>query len=233
MIGLVMDVMLWVPPGRYLFIGLLPPYEDVVRSPRASILPRKTRHAPRVSLVRRNRHPALLLLLLLCVWGGASRGAGHQVLDLDETLVHCSVEPSADADVTFPVEFNATTYQVGLVRGRGATRTQRERSIVRRCTYENGPTWTHSWTLSQRTLRLSSSLRRRCVCVFVCVCVRVCACVCVRAHARVSVCACLCVCVCVCARACVCLSCVSVRVCSAGAGVSGGMTRHSRAARVC
>lgn len=34
------------------------------------------------------------------------------VLDLDETLVHCTVEPIPDADVTFPVEFHGTTYQV-------------------------------------------------------------------------------------------------------------------------
>lgn len=34
------------------------------------------------------------------------------VLDLDETLVHCSVEPIADADVTFPVTFAGTSYQV-------------------------------------------------------------------------------------------------------------------------
>jgi len=34
------------------------------------------------------------------------------VLDLDETLVHCTVEPIADADMTFPVEFNGTEYQV-------------------------------------------------------------------------------------------------------------------------
>eukprot|EP00571_Detonula_confervacea_P011655 CAMPEP_0172312408 /NCGR_PEP_ID=MMETSP1058-20130122/17422_1 /TAXON_ID=83371 /ORGANISM="Detonula confervacea, Strain CCMP 353" /LENGTH=464 /DNA_ID=CAMNT_0013025853 /DNA_START=321 /DNA_END=1715 /DNA_ORIENTATION=- len=34
------------------------------------------------------------------------------VLDLDETLVHCTVEPVADADIIFPVEFNGTEYQV-------------------------------------------------------------------------------------------------------------------------
>jgi len=34
------------------------------------------------------------------------------VLDLDETLVHCTVEPVANADMTFPVEFNGTEYQV-------------------------------------------------------------------------------------------------------------------------
>mmetsp|Transcript_13659 Transcript_13659/g.29343 ORF Transcript_13659/g.29343 Transcript_13659/m.29343 type:complete len:298 (+) Transcript_13659:210-1103(+) len=34
------------------------------------------------------------------------------VLDLDETLVHCTVEPVSDADMVFPVEFNGTDYQV-------------------------------------------------------------------------------------------------------------------------
>ncbi|KAL7572330.1 hypothetical protein ACA910_021547 [Epithemia clementina (nom. ined.)] len=34
------------------------------------------------------------------------------VLDLDETLVHCTVEAIPDADLTFPVEFHGTTYQV-------------------------------------------------------------------------------------------------------------------------
>jgi CTD small phosphatase-like protein 2 len=34
------------------------------------------------------------------------------VLDLDETLVHCSVDPIPDADVTFPVAFNGVSYQV-------------------------------------------------------------------------------------------------------------------------
>ena len=34
------------------------------------------------------------------------------VLDLDETLVHCTIEPVADADMVFPVEFNGMEYQV-------------------------------------------------------------------------------------------------------------------------
>ena len=34
------------------------------------------------------------------------------VLDLDETLVHCTVEPIDNADIIFPVNFNGTEYQV-------------------------------------------------------------------------------------------------------------------------
>lgn len=36
------------------------------------------------------------------------------VLDLDETLVHCSVEAGGDADLVFPVDFNGTIYQVSV-----------------------------------------------------------------------------------------------------------------------
>lgn len=68
----------------YMFIKCLPRYEDVVRSKRELVLPRKPRSAPHLSLV----------------------------LDLDETLVHCSVDPIEDADLTFPVDFNGQTYEV-------------------------------------------------------------------------------------------------------------------------
>lgn len=68
----------------YLFIKLLPSYEDVVPKPRRIVLPKKSRSAPRVSLV----------------------------LDLDETLVHCSIEPIPDADLTFKVAFNGQDYEV-------------------------------------------------------------------------------------------------------------------------
>jgi CTD small phosphatase-like protein 2 len=68
----------------YLFIKLLPAYSTVApRVPRI-VLPKKSLRSPEISLV----------------------------LDLDETLVHCSVDPIPDADVTFPVTFNGLNYQV-------------------------------------------------------------------------------------------------------------------------
>jgi Dullard-like phosphatase family protein len=36
------------------------------------------------------------------------------VLDLDETLVHCSVESGGPSDLVFPVDFNGVTYQVSV-----------------------------------------------------------------------------------------------------------------------
>lgn len=38
------------------------------------------------------------------------------VLDLDETLVHCSVEPVAKYDLIFPVRFNGVTYRIYMRR---------------------------------------------------------------------------------------------------------------------
>jgi hypothetical protein len=68
----------------YLFIKSLPRYE-AVRHLRPSIaLPPKHPNAPPVTLV----------------------------LDLDETLVHCTVENCTDADLTFPVVFHGVSYQV-------------------------------------------------------------------------------------------------------------------------
>ena len=34
------------------------------------------------------------------------------VLDLDETLVHCTTSPVPNADLCFPVEFNGEKFQV-------------------------------------------------------------------------------------------------------------------------
>lgn len=68
----------------YAFIKALPKYEEVksLRPPVA--LPPKEADARPISLV----------------------------LDLDETLVHCTVEACDDADFNFPVEFHGMTYQV-------------------------------------------------------------------------------------------------------------------------
>ena len=69
----------------YLFIKYLPPYQAVVPFPHRKIcLPPKDPSDPPISLV----------------------------LDLDETLVHCTVEPIDDADMTFPVFFNGIQYKV-------------------------------------------------------------------------------------------------------------------------
>lgn len=61
-----------------------------------SFIPSAAPRVPRILLPRKKAREPLVSL----------------VLDLDETLVHCSVEPIADADVTFPVTFAGTSYQV-------------------------------------------------------------------------------------------------------------------------
>jgi len=68
----------------YAFIKSLPDYEDVKSLCPADRLPAKDRNAPPITLV----------------------------LDLDETLVHCTVEQVDDADLTFPVDFHGMTYMV-------------------------------------------------------------------------------------------------------------------------
>ncbi|KAJ7957565.1 CTD small phosphatase-like protein 2 [Quillaja saponaria] len=62
----------------YLFIQSLPDLSSVVPTYRPTLLPKQTRSCPPTTLV----------------------------LDLDETLVHSSLEPCEDADFTFPVNFN-------------------------------------------------------------------------------------------------------------------------------
>lgn len=68
----------------YVFIKSLPNYEIVAPLRPPIALPPKRKDSPPISLV----------------------------LDLDETLVHCTVEPVDDADLVFPVVFHGMTYQV-------------------------------------------------------------------------------------------------------------------------
>eukprot|EP00899_Mesostigma_viride_P008052 jgi/Mesvir1/17248/Mv07659-RA.1 len=68
----------------YLFIRNLPPLHACVSRYRPSVLPRKTRHSRPISLV----------------------------LDLDETLVHSSLEDSAKMDFAFPVSYNRQCHKV-------------------------------------------------------------------------------------------------------------------------
>ncbi|XP_039125430.1 CTD small phosphatase-like protein 2 isoform X2 [Dioscorea cayenensis subsp. rotundata] len=68
----------------YFFIKNLPDLSAVVPTFRPMLLPRQTRSCPSTTLV----------------------------LDLDETLVHSSLEPCEDADFTFPVNFNLKEHTV-------------------------------------------------------------------------------------------------------------------------
>jgi len=75
----------------YLFIKQLPPYHEARDGDIGTLAPRlpprrMTRTEPPVTLV----------------------------LDLDETLVHCSVEGGEGSDLVFPVNFNGVVYQVGV-----------------------------------------------------------------------------------------------------------------------
>ncbi|CAA0825670.1 SCP1-like small phosphatase 5 [Striga hermonthica] len=68
----------------YFFIKNLPDISSVVPAFRPFLLPKQTRSCPTTSLV----------------------------LDLDETLVHSTLEPCEDADFTFTVNFNLTDHTV-------------------------------------------------------------------------------------------------------------------------
>ncbi|XP_023002718.1 CTD small phosphatase-like protein 2 isoform X1 [Cucurbita maxima] len=68
----------------YFFIKNLPDLSAVVPTYRPMLLPKQTRSCPSTTLV----------------------------LDLDETLVHSTLEPCVDADFTFPVNFNLQEHTV-------------------------------------------------------------------------------------------------------------------------
>ncbi|XP_018473195.2 uncharacterized protein LOC108844431 isoform X2 [Raphanus sativus] len=68
----------------YLFIKNLPNLSSVVPTFRPVLLPKQTRSCPPISLV----------------------------LDLDETLVHSTLEPCEEVDFTFPVHFNEEEHTV-------------------------------------------------------------------------------------------------------------------------
>jgi CTD small phosphatase-like protein 2 len=68
----------------FIFIKNLAPLISVVPTPRKSPIPRKSANAPPITLA----------------------------LDLDETLVHCSIQPIDSPEFTFHVNFNGVDYEV-------------------------------------------------------------------------------------------------------------------------
>ncbi|CAI5727345.1 unnamed protein product [Hyaloperonospora brassicae] len=70
----------------FYFMKTLPKYEDITKGKRPVSLPERSRNAPKICLV----------------------------LDLDETLVHCSVDEVKDPHMQFPVTFNGVEYTVNV-----------------------------------------------------------------------------------------------------------------------
>ncbi|KAJ0402251.1 hypothetical protein P43SY_008243 [Pythium insidiosum] len=70
----------------FMFIKSLPKYEELVPNGRVPALPVKTKHTPNICLV----------------------------LDLDETLVHCTVDEVENPHLQFPVNFNGVDYTVNV-----------------------------------------------------------------------------------------------------------------------
>ncbi|KAG7396254.1 CTD small phosphatase-like protein 2 [Phytophthora boehmeriae] len=70
----------------FFFMKTLPKYEDIVVGKRPISLPERSRSAPKICLV----------------------------LDLDETLVHCSVDEVKNPHLQFPVTFNGVEYTVNV-----------------------------------------------------------------------------------------------------------------------
>ncbi|KAG2761837.1 hypothetical protein JG687_00002368 [Phytophthora cactorum] len=70
----------------FYFMKTLPKYEDIIEGKRPISLPERSRNAPKICLV----------------------------LDLDETLVHCSVDEVKNPHMQFPVTFNGVEYIVNV-----------------------------------------------------------------------------------------------------------------------